>query len=115
MCRRTRKSLRSKYDPTYHFRQVPANLAHPSVATSSAAAVVSTRPGGSGHAKSAAKGQPYSSYEEHLEKAARLNNEMSQYNQVYEIPSSSVEDNRHKRGVRPMHRRYQPRSKLSRY
>ncbi len=50
---------------------------------------------GKKHAKSGV--QPYSSYEEHLEKAARLNNEMqSQYNQVYAGDVSySYADRRH--------------------
>jgi hypothetical protein len=55
-------------------------------------------PGARGSKKHAKAGvQPYSSYEEHLEKAARLNNEMqSQYNQVYAGDVSySYADRRH--------------------
>lgn len=78
--RSNRRRIRSKYDPGYHFRHMPSIAAPPrskdAAAVAAAAAAASTSAQTNG-----AYPQPHVSYEDHLEKAARLS-EMSQYGQV---------------------------------
>lgn len=69
--------MRSKYDPALHFRQ---GMMNPGMvgAYPSGPQMQGAPPRSKSKPHSAAHG----SYEDHLEKAARLSSEMSQYNQV---------------------------------